>query len=43
LIAIIEGLETKPYLLGDVGYASCNYILCNFKPIGGNMDKIRFD
>ncbi len=43
MIAIIEGLETKPYLLGDVGYASCDYILCNFKPIGGNMDKIRFD
>ncbi len=40
---MVVGLENKLYLLGDVGYASWDYILCDFKPSGGNMDKIRFD
>jgi hypothetical protein len=39
---VIEGLEIKPYLFGNVGYASWDYLLYNFKPIDGDMDKIIF-
>ncbi len=40
---VIKGLEIKPYLFGNVSYASWDYILYNFKPIDGDVDKIIFD
>jgi hypothetical protein len=40
---VVEGLEIKPYLLTNASYASQDYLLCNFKPIDGNFDKIMFD
>jgi hypothetical protein len=41
---VVEGLEIKPYLLGDASYASQHYLnLRNFKPVDGNLDKILFD
>jgi hypothetical protein len=40
---VIEGLEIKPNLLGDAGYASWNCVLHNFKPVDGNLDKIMLD
>ncbi len=39
---VVEALKIKPYLLGDVGYASRDYLLCNFKPVDRNLDKIMF-
>ncbi len=42
-IVVVEGLKIKLYLFGDVGYASWNYLLCNFKLVNGNLDKIMFD
>ncbi len=42
-IVVVEGLEIKPYLHINVGYANRDYLLCNFKPIDGNLDKIVFD
>jgi hypothetical protein len=39
----VKGLEIKPYLLGDVGYVSCDYIWHNFKSIDGNLNKIMFN
>jgi len=41
---VVEGLEIKPYLLGDASCASWHYLnLCNFKPVDGNLDKIVFE
>ncbi len=40
---VVESLEIKPYLLGDACYASWNYLLHNFKPVDGNLDKIMLD
>jgi len=41
-IVVVEGLEIKPYLLINAGYANQDYLLCNFKLIDGNLDKIMF-
>jgi hypothetical protein len=40
---VVEGLEIKPYLLGNATCASPYYLLCNFKLVNGNLDKIMFD
>jgi hypothetical protein len=40
---MVEGLEIKPYLLGDASFASQYYLSHNFKPIDGNLHKITFD
>jgi hypothetical protein len=37
---VVEGLEIKPYLFGN---AIQNYLLCNFKLVDENLDKIMFD
>jgi hypothetical protein len=42
-IVVVEGLKIKPYLLGDAGYASWDYLLHNFKLVDGNLDKIMFN
>jgi hypothetical protein len=42
-IVVVEGLEIKPYLLGNMGYASWNYLLHNFTLVDGNLDKIMLD
>jgi hypothetical protein len=42
-IVVVEGLEIKPYLLGNATCASPYYLLCNFKLVNGNLDKIMFD
>jgi len=42
-IVVVQGFKIKPYLLINVGYANQNYLLCNFKSIDGNLDKIMFD
>ncbi len=42
-IVVVEGLEIKPYLLGNVGCASRYYLLRNFKLVNGNLDKIMFN
>ncbi len=39
-IVVVEGLEIKPYLLADAVYASWNYLLCHFKLVDENLDKI---
>jgi hypothetical protein len=39
-IVVVEGLKIKPYLFRN---ASWDYLLCNFNPIDGNLDKIMFD
>jgi hypothetical protein len=38
-IMVVEGLKIKPYLLGDTSYASWCYLLRNFKPVDGNLEK----
>ncbi len=40
---VVEGLKIKLYLFRNASYASRDYVLCNFKPIDGNFDKIMFD
>jgi hypothetical protein len=40
---VVEGLELKPYLLGDASYANQYYLSHNFKPIDGNLLKITFN
>ncbi len=35
--------KNKTYLLGDASYASWYYLLRNFKPVDGNLEKIMFD
>ncbi len=40
---VVKGLEIKPYLLRDAIYASQDYIICNFKLVDENLDKIMFD
>ncbi len=42
-VVVVEGLEIKPYLLGNAVYASRDYLLCNFKLVDENLDKIMFD
>jgi hypothetical protein len=43
LFVVIEDLEIKPCIFGNVGYASWDYLLYNFKSIDGDLDKIIFD
>jgi hypothetical protein len=38
-----EGLEVKPYLLGDASYANQYYLSHNLKPIDGNLLEITFN
>jgi hypothetical protein len=42
-IVVVKGLEIKPYLLRNAGYVNQTYLLYNFKPIDGNLDKIMFN
>jgi hypothetical protein len=40
---IVDGTHIKFFLLGDAGYPSRTYLLRNYKPAEGDVDKIRFD
>ena len=42
-VVLVRGMRVRPYLLADAGYPSREYMLRNFKPADGNVDKIRFD
>ena len=42
-VVLVRGTRVRPYLLADAGYPSREYMLRNFKPADGNVDKIRFD
>ena len=42
-VVLVRGTRVRPYLLADAGYLSREYMLRNFKPAYGNVDKIRFD
>jgi len=39
----VDRIHIKPFLLGDSGYPSRTYLLRNYKPVDGDVDKIRFD
>ena len=42
-VVLVRGTRVRPYLLAYACYPSREYMLCNFKPADGNVDKIRFD
>ena len=42
-VVIVGGRHIQPFLLGDAGYPSRTYLLRNYKPVDGDVDKIRFD
>jgi hypothetical protein len=42
-VVIVDGTHIQPFLLGDAGYPSRTYLLRNYKPVDGDVDKIRFD
>ena len=41
-VVLVRGSRV-PYLLADASYLSREYMLRNFKPADGNVDKMRFD
>jgi len=43
LVVVVKGLEIKHYLLRNAIYASQDYLLCNFKLVDENLDKIMFN
>jgi hypothetical protein len=43
LVVVVKGLEIKPYLLRNAVYASPDYLLCNFKLVDENLDKLMFN
>jgi hypothetical protein len=40
---MVEGLDTKPYLIENASYTNRDYLLCNFKLVDKNLDEIMFD
>jgi hypothetical protein len=42
-VVIVDGTHIKHFLLGDAGYPSRTYLLRNYKPTDGDVDKIKFD
>jgi hypothetical protein len=42
-VVIVDETHIKFFLLCDVGYHSITYLLRNYKPADGDVDKIRFD
>jgi hypothetical protein len=42
-VVIVDGTHIKFFLLGDAGYPSRTYLLRNYKPVDGDLDKIKFD
>ena len=42
-VVILDGTHIKLFLLGDAEYPSRTYLLQNYKPADGDVDKIRFD
>jgi hypothetical protein len=42
-MVLVRDTRVQPYLLANACYSSREYILHNFKPADGNVDKIHFD